>query len=165
MRLVNHSENNDYESHILDNNDVISTSESLRTVEYSFYTIFDLSPIPMSIGDLETSKIIDVNESFLKVVGFKDKSQVIGKVSTESGLRIVKSKDVNFVRKEIEEKGELKNYLCQFKTTHNNKLNGIFSGTIVELNHKKYLFLMCQVMSPGCIAKCIGKIFKTYLFF
>lgn len=160
MKLVNHESTPEFS---LDSN-VLVISDSLRETEDNFYKLFDLNPCPISISDVVTHRIIDVNDAFLKVVGFKSKNDVIGHLGNgpESTL---KPKCLEDIKNEIEEKGELKNYFCVFTTVTGKRVNGMFNDSIIELSGRKCLFLICQVITPGCVAKVVGKLFKTSLIF
>lgn len=164
MRLINHNEEEIIPSCIvIDSNDIKRelnyTSDELRIVEEKFYKIFDLNPCPMTIGDLKTGDIIDVNDAFLQSVGFKNKEDIIGKSTTK--LKIISDKNKSHIIREINKDGFLKNYFCEFKTINGKKKKGLFSGTIIKLKEKDCLMLICQVVTKGFLSS----VFKTYLTF
>lgn len=142
-------------SYLIDDNalkqDLRFLNEELRTVEDKFYKIFDLNPCPMAISKLGTAEIIDVNESFVKIVGLKSKYDVIGKLTTEEGVRIIKETDRKRVLKMVEENGFVKNIFIKFRTPSGKKYKGLFSATIIELNKIKCLFTICQIINKRCL--------------
>jgi PAS domain S-box-containing protein len=169
MRLINHKEEQLIISPV---NIVIGQSDigrelnsvadiELRLIEEKFYKIFNSNPLPMYISDLKSFNIIDVNDSFVKNMGIKNKENIIGKRVDDSGLKIIRKKDQDRVINDIITKGEIKNFLCRFKNANGKKLKGLFSGSLIELNDQKCLFLICQLVSK----KCVFNIFKTFLFF
>ena len=56
--------------------------DELRENERKFRSIFDNAPIAISIMDIDTGRIIDVNDSWLKLLGYS-RGEVIGKTGLE----------------------------------------------------------------------------------
>jgi PAS domain S-box-containing protein len=63
------------------------TEATLRDKERLLAKVFQSSPMVVSIVDLETNRYVDVNDSYLHILGFK-REEVIGKTYAELGLRI-----------------------------------------------------------------------------
>jgi two-component system cell cycle sensor histidine kinase/response regulator CckA len=61
------------------------TEEALQKSEQRFSLAFQASPIPTSISEIATGRILDVNEQFLRTFGYA-KGEVVGKTSIELGL-------------------------------------------------------------------------------
>jgi hypothetical protein len=164
MKLINHSDEQLIEN-IIDpidmGRELNHASKKLRLIEDKFYKVFDMNPCPMSLSLMEDGTIIDVNEAFLKEVGMKHKSEMVGKTTIESGLKIIKEKDRDYIFNKILKNGKVENYPCSFMTLHGKKKKGLFSGTVMDLNNKKCLFLICQIVNNSCVAN----IFKTYFVF
>jgi PAS domain S-box-containing protein len=59
--------------------------EELRENERKFRSIFDNAPIAIAIKEIETGKIIDVNDSWLELLGYVPE-EVTGKTGLELGL-------------------------------------------------------------------------------
>ncbi len=59
--------------------------ERLRESELRFRTLFDLSPQPIAVTELETGRLLDVNRSFCEFGGFS-KDEVIGRTTLEIGI-------------------------------------------------------------------------------
>ena len=59
--------------------------KDLADVNEKFYKAFHASPLIMSITTLDDGSFIDVNESFLNLLGFS-REEIIGKTSSEVGL-------------------------------------------------------------------------------
>ena len=53
--------------------------------------------------------------------------------------------------KELKSKKEVKNISVSFKNMLNKKIKGLFSGTIIELNGKQCMLIVCQIMNNKCI--------------
>jgi hypothetical protein len=133
----------------------------LRLIEDKFYKVFDLNPCPMAIHKIDDNSLIDVNNAFLKVVEAKSKFDLIGKNTTESGLKLMKSKDIKLFFGKLKDDGIFENYLFSFRTLKGKKLRGMVSGTIIELNGVKCLLSICQIINR----KCLTRIFKTMFLF
>lgn len=97
MKLVHNDIHNEM---ILDKLDdyPFSLSNEFRETEQKFYKIFDFNPNPMSINDIATGNIIDVNQSFLDIIGFKSKYQVIGKTLDQNGFNLLDKKGKDELR-------------------------------------------------------------------
>lgn len=125
--------------------------DDLRASEEKFYHIFDFNPCPMSVNDVVTGRIIDVNQSFLDIMGFQSKINVIGRSMDESDFKLLGTKNRNVFLKKILEDGMVKNIPIPFRNLSGKKHKGLFSGTLVELNGKKCLLIVCQVINKQCI--------------
>ena len=53
--------------------------------------------------------------------------------------------------KELKSKKEVKNISVSFKNMLNKKIKGLFSGTIIELNDKQCMLIICQIINSKCI--------------
>lgn len=51
------------------------------------YSVFDVSPVAMSLYLFGDEKVYDVNQAWLDLFGYKDKSEVLGKDSEENSLK------------------------------------------------------------------------------
>lgn len=164
MKLVNHVgiDCNNTLSEVSIDKDYIetqlnNTSDDLRIIEDKFYKIFDLNPCPMSITEIKTSTVIDVNDAFLSIMSIKDKSILIDKKLNK--FNFVKKRDEINILNKIYKDGSIKNYVCEFRTMNHKRKKGMFSGSIINLNNKKCLLLICQLVNK----KSVFGIFKTYL--
>jgi hypothetical protein len=123
-------------------------------MKINFFQIFEFNPSPMSINDIDTNLIIDVNRAFVKIMEVDSKNDLIGKNTTEKeGLNFLKEKDKSFFFSELKKNGIFENYIFSFKTKSGKKLKGVVSGTIIELNKKNYLLTVCQIISSRCLMR------------
>jgi len=134
-------------------NPIFSLSYELRSEEENFYKIFDFNPCPMTINDIESNKIIDVNQSFLDNMGFNNKFDIIGKTLSKDGFDLLNNKDKEKFISELNQNGCVKDMFVKFKNVHNENIRGLFSGTFVELNGKKCILINCQIINNKCIKK------------
>jgi PAS domain-containing protein len=162
MKLLNHldcsqttlsSINMDIDRHLQ------LTSEELKLYEDKFFKTFYLNPCPMSLSDYYTGEIVEINQAFLEMIGLKDKNYIKGKSTTK--MNIISEKNKNHIIKKIITDGYLKNYVCEFKRIDGKKRAGMFSGSLIEINNKTCLMLICQVINK----KFLTGLFKTFLIF
>ncbi|MEO8431282.1 MAG: PAS domain S-box protein [Acidobacteriota bacterium] len=59
--------------------------DALRQSEKRFSLAFHANPVATSIAEIATSRILDVNDEFLRVLGY-DRGEVVGKTSAELGV-------------------------------------------------------------------------------
>ena len=59
--------------------------EALRASEERFASVFRYAPLPIAITDPQDGHIIDVNDSYLRLIGYR-REEVIGHTTLELGL-------------------------------------------------------------------------------
>ncbi|PJZ69995.1 histidine kinase [Leptospira perolatii] len=101
-----------------------------------FQLLFQLIPSLVALTDLETQKIVDVNERFLKVLKYK-REEVIGKTSNELGIW----DDVLSVRDQIFQKvgagEEIGNFEVVTRASDGSRIHVLFSGRLVVSDGKR----------------------------
>ena len=113
--------------------------EDHRKSEEKFYKIFHSSPAPMIITTMEDERFIDVNESYLKQMGFK-RDEVIGKTSLEMNLW-PDLHQRNKVYESIRASGSLRSSEIILRTKSGRIRNSILSGETLEIDGQKcFLF-------------------------
>lgn len=101
----------------------------------AFSKAFNFSPDPMTITSFPEGRLIDVNESWLKVMGYKYNETVSKTIQT---LKIWKDiAERNKVRSTLEEKGAVHNLEMVFVKKNGEERIGLFSGDIITLYGKK----------------------------
>lgn len=143
MKLVHNEENNNSFEH------TFSLTDELRAAEEKFYHLFDFNPCPMSVHDLTTGNIIDINQSFLDSLGFESKIKVVGKSIVD--YEVIPQKEAKSFMRKIIDDGSVKNMPIVFKNLKGKKIKGLFSGTKINLNGWDCVLIVCQVISKQCI--------------
>ena len=92
----------------LDITDRHKTLEKLRFSEEKFATAFRASPGAITLSSLETSRFVDVNESFAAMTGFS-RHELIGKSALELGLWAQPEQRRQLIRKMLDRVG-VRNY-------------------------------------------------------
>ncbi|MBY9007803.1 MAG: PAS domain S-box protein [Candidatus Lokiarchaeota archaeon] len=105
--------------------------------EEKFLKVFKLNPSPMAISTIDNGSYIDVNESFLDIIGYQ-KEEIIGKSSTK--LNIWENiKDREKAIKAIKKKGRIQNLDLKIRTKNGKIINGLFSAEIIQIQKKSYI--------------------------
>ncbi|MCX7918260.1 MAG: PAS domain S-box protein [bacterium] len=107
----------------------------LRASEEKFATAFNSSPALMAINDLENQAFLDVNEAFLKTLGYQ-REEIIGKtpVSLNGFPNITEYYDALTL---LNEQGRFRNVEIKMRTKTKAERIGLFSGEIIEVAGKK----------------------------
>lgn len=106
--------------------------EALRDSEKKFSELFMLSPDSIALFDLKTEKIIEVNESFLKIFGYKRK-EVLGKTDQELSL-YVRPGDREKLFKKIHKNEKTKNIEIAFYRSDGDVIRQLISGREVMIS-------------------------------
>ncbi len=120
--------------------DRIKAEEEIKNSEIKFYTVFLSNSNLMAITSLENNKFIDVNNSFLNILGY-EKSEVIGHTSKDLNI-FTNQEDRNKAMLILKKNNKLINFESTLYTKTKNIKNFIFSGEIIDLHNKKFLIIV-----------------------
>ena len=104
--------------------------ERRRSVEW-FATIFDASPVGISLSTLAEGCIVDVNDRFLELLGY-DLGEVLGRTATELGLWVA-FPERHIVRM-LSEAGRLRRAEVRFRTKSGEIRQGLLSMERLHLD-------------------------------
>lgn len=103
--------------------------EALRESEEKFATAFRSSPFPITIATLGEGRFLEVNEAFLRDVGFQ-RGEVLGRTAAELGLWRDPEARVELVRR-LERDGMVREYEFVARTRHRDRqINHIWAERI-----------------------------------
>ncbi|MBI9072434.1 MAG: PAS domain S-box protein [Melioribacteraceae bacterium] len=132
---------------LLGKNVILSTSRditerkeaeyNLRESESKFRTAFKTSPDAILITDMETSKIVDLNDGFMKISGYS-REELIGKTTVEMNIW-ADIKDRENIVSTLKEFGEIENYEAKFGLKDDKVIIGLFSANIITINERLHL--------------------------
>ncbi|OPX89522.1 MAG: Sporulation kinase E [Pelotomaculum sp. PtaB.Bin013] len=111
--------------------------ETLRLSEERFSKAFNSSPNPMAISTISSGRYIEVNNSFVSVLGYS-REEVIGYSVKNLNIFVnpmVRAKMLHMVMKQ----GIVYNYETSFRTKSGEVRVGLFSADIIELNGEQCL--------------------------
>ena len=108
--------------------------------------LFQLNPASIALISLQERKFTDVNEAFLKTLGFSRK-EVLGKTSEELNI-FVQLEKINTSLEQLLEQGYFDNYELKIRRKNGQILDGLFSAEIIERQGKMYvLIIMIDLIS------------------
>ncbi len=118
---------------------------ALKASEEKFSKAFHSSPALMAISELETGIYIDVNEAFLRILGFA-RDEVIGHSSFELNLFAVPEERAHALRL-IQEQGYLRDFQVVVHGKTGQIVNGLFSAEYIELQDRRVLLTVMNDIS------------------
>ena len=113
---------------------------ALRASEQRFYRIFQATPDLLSITNLKDGKYLEVNEAFLKVLGYQ-RSEITGR-SLEELCVWADEGELREVVAELEQAGEVRNHEVRFKTKDARELTGLVSAEPIEINSNTFILTL-----------------------
>jgi PAS domain S-box-containing protein len=111
--------------------------QALRESEEKFSKVFHASPIPLSISRMSDGRYVEVNESFLRRLGYQ-REEVIGQDAASMGVW-ANSEDRQNMISLLSEKGSLRNFESQFRTKSGEIGTALLFRDVIELGGEKYL--------------------------
>jgi PAS domain S-box-containing protein len=111
--------------------------EALRNSEEKFAKAFDASPNLMTITSFEESRIIEVNEAFCKLTGYR-REECVDHTTAELNVW-ADSEQRNKTIRNVKENGYAHNVEANLRTRSGEIHSLIFSMEIITLGDKKYL--------------------------
>ncbi|MBU5613985.1 EAL domain-containing protein [Geomonas azotofigens] len=118
---------------------------ALRASERRFSTIFQATPDLLSIASLTDGKLVEVNEAFLRVLGF-DREEVIGRSSQELGLWLDEGQ-FGAMLLELSEKGAVRDLEVRIKGKSGQELEGLVSADSIEMDGSVFLLTLFKDIS------------------
>ncbi|MBA3767107.1 MAG: PAS domain S-box protein, partial [Acidobacteria bacterium] len=107
-------------------NHVIASSQAL------FVKVFDAMPHPMSINTLAEGRLLDVNESLLRLTGYA-REEVIGRTTLEINI-YSNMEDRARIREVLLKHGAIRDLEINFRIKSGEVLIGVMSAEVIEFN-------------------------------
>ncbi|NUM33236.1 MAG: PAS domain S-box protein [Candidatus Brocadiae bacterium] len=101
-----------------------------------FNKMFENNPALMAISGFPNKQFVDVNQSFLKKLGYT-KEEVIGKTVSDLGLFLEEEKQKKALKR-LQETKRIYNFELKVKTKSGKILEGLFSGEMIESQGTQY---------------------------
>lgn len=130
---------------------------ALQRSEEKFSKAYNTSPTLLALSNLDDDKFIDVNQTFLDVLGFK-KENVIGKTASELGI-FVNPEDRVKALVQMRTNSKLKNLEVEVKGKNGVRRVGLFSAATIYVGEKQVLL---TTMSDITELKQLEKEIKNY---
>lgn len=131
-----------YDGVIKDITDRKQYEEALRLSEERFSRIFLYSPIATAIVRYSDSKIVDVNDVFLRETGYEP-HELIGHTAIELNL-YAEVKERERIVQILQEKGIVENFEYRFREKSGNVRYGVMTSAIIILGGEEHILSLTQ---------------------
>ncbi len=118
---------------------------TLRLSEEKFSKAFHCSPDITTIATLYEGRYVEVNDAFLKIVGF-DRSEVIDHTIQELGVWPI-PEERNLILKHIEDHGSIRNYEIYFRDKAQNMFTTLLSADKIDIGGEPHLLCVVKDIS------------------
>jgi len=126
-----------YTGYLIDISDEMEQLDLLNLSEKKFEKTFSTCPNLHAIIDLQNRKIEEVNNAFLKKMGYY-KEEILGKTASE--VLKMPEKTKNEIEKGFIEKGAVRNKITSLFDKNNNELKVELTAAVIEHNSEKKIF-------------------------
>jgi PAS domain S-box-containing protein len=133
----------------------------LRESEERFSIAFQASPAPLVISEIETGLFIDVNDRWIKMLGYSREEQ-IGKTSKEVGIWHNPSERDRVIQL-IHKNGFFKNEYIEFNTKSGETILALWSAEIIRHSGKDLMLSMIHDITARVKAERELRILKENL--
>jgi PAS domain S-box-containing protein len=116
--------------------------EALRRSEERYRKAFRGSPDSITISEMSTGRIIEVNEGFVKMSGYAHE-EVIGRTAPELGLWKDPEARASVVRK-LKRDGSVRDFEAEFVTRDGDVLDCLVSSEWFDLDNKRCLVVIAR---------------------
>jgi len=110
----------------------------ITNYEEKIKKIFNSNAYAISISEINTGVLLDVNERFVQMSGY-EREELIGRRSIDLGLLTIEDRKI--LAEELKVYGTIKNLPLKYKTKYNEIRYGEFSGDYIKLDGGEYLIL------------------------
>jgi two-component system cell cycle sensor histidine kinase/response regulator CckA len=126
------------------------TEKALRESEERFSKAFQATPVPICISDLGQSRIVDVNDGFLRLFGYA-REELIGRTALEIGLW-VNPKDRDQIIQRLQNQESVRDFECRLRTKSGEIRDAFLAVEIVELGQEPCaLFITHDLTDRLCL--------------
>ena len=106
-------------------------SEALRESESRFATAFNSNPQPMTLTTVDAGLFIDVNQSFISMIGY-NRNELVGRTSLELNIWETQGARADFLR-QLNDNGSVHNMEVRLRTKSGELRVMLLSAELVEL--------------------------------
>ncbi len=117
--------------------------EQKRESEERFSKVFYASPVAISITTLADARFVEVNDSFLKLVGQPSREEIIGRSVLELGAGVSPEYRASLAQT-LRAHGRVSNFEGQFDTLTGEKRDVLASLELIELNGQGCILTLAQ---------------------
>jgi PAS domain S-box-containing protein len=113
---------------------------AIRESEHKFRSIFDHAPVAISIEEIQHTRLIDVNASWLQLFGYS-REEFMNQNSTDFGTYL-ETDERELIVRTIKEDGRILNRHLQLRNKSGENINVLYSAEIMKLNARHVLLVM-----------------------
>ena len=116
---------------------------NMRKDQEIFMKSFSQNALAMALASRKESCLVEVNEAFLKLSGFK-RREVIG--NTVTGLGLITDEQRTAILDQLNNKGRIENYEVEFLTKNRKKIRGLINAVMMTIGREKFsLVIMTDI--------------------
>jgi two-component system, cell cycle sensor histidine kinase and response regulator CckA len=120
---------------VIGNVGIVRDLTESKQAEEMFYKAFHLNPEPITLATLAEGRYVDVNESFLRITGYK-REEVIGRTSMEVRFW-EKPEDRSRFIDALRQQGSVRDLEITFRTRSGERRIALDSADVIEVNGEK----------------------------
>ncbi len=110
--------------------------KTIEESEKKFRILFEMLPIPISVTEIETGRLVDVNDRFCKTTKFT-KKELIGKSTIEVGFYSAQDRGEFLLA--LSGSDEIKEFEMDFKLKEDAVISALVFAKIIEDQNKRYI--------------------------
>ena len=115
------------------------SEEAVRESENKFRNIFNLSSQAIALTEVETGKIVEVNQIFCELTQYSER-EIVGKTTTE--LRFYSDKDrIRFIDR-VKASGRVHGLEMNFRAKDGSKLTALMFANLIEISERHLILTM-----------------------
>jgi len=110
--------------------------EALRESEVKFRTQFHLSPQAIAITEMQTGRLVDVNDKLCELSRFT-REELIGRTTNEVGF--ISGERREQIVRELESSGEVRDFQSRIKAKDGTMLTGLLFARLIQIKGNPYV--------------------------
>ena len=132
----------DSANRVIGNVEIVRDLTESKRAEERFYKAFHLNPEPITIATVSEGRYLDVNESFLRITGYK-REEVIGRTSLEVRFW-ERPEDRARLIEVLKRHGSVRDLEITFRTKSAEQRTALDSADIIEVNGQKCIIAILK---------------------
>jgi PAS domain S-box-containing protein len=118
------------------------TEAALQKSEKKFSKIFHSAPALIGISTLVEGRIIDINETGLRTLGYQPE-EMIGRTLLELGI-LENPAEHDMVERMLLKQGPVRNHEINFRGKTGERFTGLLSAELIDMNGERYILAMVR---------------------
>lgn len=131
---------------------------AMRESRERFAKAFNSSPLAISITSLETGKLVDVNDTFATLAGYK-RSELVGRTTAEMGLWAdPQDREEQLTR--VKSEGTIRNVEYRFRPRDGREVIGLLSAELIEIGGEPCSLSVIQDITERKLSEGIAERYR-----